>query len=434
MMEKLINKIKNNNIIKNSLIIFTGQGISSVIAFVNTFLLIKAIGVYGNGVLAAVQSYTAIFNGIFNFQSYSAVIKFGAEALEKNDENKFKQYLKQALIQDVITAIVAFIVGYLLIDIIGNFMAWDIQMKIFVRIYLITILFNITGSVTGMLRLKDEFKVIALSGVQITFVKCILLVIAGILNCSFEFYLGIEIVYNIILNLSLFYYGYKSLKKYNISDFYKVKINFDKEFTKFNFYNNIVSTFDMPTVQFTNLIINKMLGVSALGLYSIFNKFGTIINRVTGPIGQSLLPELSKIVAKDNKKYARNIVYKIVVYTNLIGAIAVIGVIVTQGIWLKYFMPANLQNIISLVFYLAYVVLTSSFISINLFFVSLNLVKYNLPIVIGLNTLYLISVYILVISMGINGIILALLLKEVVQAVIKWIIIKRNILVGNSIE
>ena len=44
---------------------------------------VYALDTYGNGVIAIAASYSSIFNGLFNFQSYNAVIKFGAEALEQ---------------------------------------------------------------------------------------------------------------------------------------------------------------------------------------------------------------------------------------------------------------------------------------------------------------------------------------------------------------
>ena len=85
MINKIKSKIKSSNIIKNSIVIFSGQTVSSLISFFSSLMLLQLIGIYGNGVIAIVQSYSNIFNGLFNFQSYNAMIKFGAESLEKND-------------------------------------------------------------------------------------------------------------------------------------------------------------------------------------------------------------------------------------------------------------------------------------------------------------------------------------------------------------
>ena len=126
MFEKIKSKVMNNNIIKNTIIMFSGQTVASAIGFINTFLVLKAIGLEGNGIIAIAANYAGMFNGLFNFQSYNAMIKFGADALEKNDMPQFKKYLKQAVLQDVLTAILAFIVGYMCIDYVSDFFNWEI--------------------------------------------------------------------------------------------------------------------------------------------------------------------------------------------------------------------------------------------------------------------------------------------------------------------
>ena len=52
MFEKIKSKVMNNNIIKNTIIMFSGQTVASAIGFINTFLVLKAIGLEGNGIIA----------------------------------------------------------------------------------------------------------------------------------------------------------------------------------------------------------------------------------------------------------------------------------------------------------------------------------------------------------------------------------------------
>ena len=79
-----------------------------------------------------------------------------------------------------------------------------------------------------------------------------------------------------------------------------------------NFYLNIPK---ININKITTLVINKLLGVSEVGVYNVIAKFGTLVTQVTGPLTQSLFPELSKIVAKDDEKGAFLIVKKIYIYS-----------------------------------------------------------------------------------------------------------------------
>ena len=427
MFEKIKNKIMNNNIVKNAFIMFSGQTIASVIGFLNTFLVLKAIGLEGNGIIAIAANYAGMFNGLFNFQSYNAMIKFGADALEKNDMPQFKKYLKQAVLQDVLTAILAFVVGYICIDYVSDFFNWDLQMVSYIKLYLLIIPFNISGSINALIRLNNDFVVGAKIGIQMTLVKTMLLLIGIVAKCNFTYYIILEIIMSIISSSLYIKSAIKYLKLNNCTDFLKVKIGFDKEFTMFNIYNNIVSTLDMPTGQITTLIINKLLGVSEVGVYNVIAKFGTLVTQVTGPLTQSLFPELSKIVAKDDEKGAFIIVKKIFLYTMGGGVSVALFTIISYKLWLGLFIPSTFENGALMSIYVMYITITSAVAGIHLLFVCLNLVRYNVPIVIACNTVYLGLLYILAIKFRLFGIIIALILQAIMVATIKYIIMKRTI-------
>ena len=427
MFEKIKNKIMNNNIVKNAFIMFSGQTIASVIGFLNTFLVLKAIGLEGNGIIAIAANYAGMFNGLFNFQSYNAMIKFGADALEKNDMPQFKKYVKQAVLQDVLTAILAFVVGYICIDYVSDFFNWDSQMVSYIKLYLLIIPFNISGSINALIRLNNDFVVGAKIGIQMTLVKTMLLLIGIVAKCNFTYYIILEIIMSIISSSLYIKSAIKYLKLNNCTDFLKVKIGFDKEFTMFNIYNNIVSTLDMPTGQITTLIINKLLGVSEVGVYNVIAKFGTLVTQVTGPLTQSLFPELSKIVAKDDEKGAFIIVKKIFLYTMGGGVSVALFTIISYKLWLGLFIPSTFENGALMSIYVMYITITSAVAGIHLLFVCLNLVRYNVPIVIACNTVYLGLLYILAIKFRLFGIIIALILQAIMVATIKYIIMKRTI-------
>ena len=426
MFEKIKSEVMNNNIIKNTIIMFSGQTVASAIGFINTFLVLKAIGLEGNGIIAIAANYAGMFNGLFNFQSYNAMIKFGADALEKNDMPQFKKYLKQAVLQDVLTAILAFIVGYMCIDYVSDFFNWDSQMVSYIKLYLLTIPFNISGSINAVIRLND-FVVGAKIGIKMTLIKTVLLLVGIVAKFEFKYYILLEIIMSIISSSLYIKSAIKYLKLTNCTDFLKVKIGFDKEFTMFNIYNNIVSTLDMPTGQITTLVINKLLGVSEVGVYNVIAKFGTLVTQVTGPLTQSLFPELSKIVAKDDEKGAFLIVKKIFIYTVGGGGVVALFTIISYKLWLGLFIPATFENGVLMSMYVIYITVTSAVAGIHLLFVCLNLVRYNVPIVAICNAIYLGLLYILAIKFRLFGIIMALIIQAVMVAMIKYSIMKRNI-------
>ena len=67
MFEKIKSKVMNNNIIKNTIIMFSGQTVASAIGFINTFLVLKAIGLEGNGLIAIAANYAGCLMDYLTF-------------------------------------------------------------------------------------------------------------------------------------------------------------------------------------------------------------------------------------------------------------------------------------------------------------------------------------------------------------------------------
>ena len=73
-------KIMKNNLIKNFLLIFSGEGMSSIFSFLATIFIIGTIGSYKHGILVAVQTYTNLFYGLFSFKTFQSLIKYLSKA------------------------------------------------------------------------------------------------------------------------------------------------------------------------------------------------------------------------------------------------------------------------------------------------------------------------------------------------------------------
>ena len=421
-MKKIVNKIKdtslyqniiNNGIIKNSIITLSSQTIAGALSFFTTLIIISAIGVKGNGILAIVISYATIFNGLFNFQSYNALIKFGAEAIEKEDKKAYCMYIKTALLQDVITAIIAYIIGSLMLNYIAHFMHWDANIVGYIRLYLITILINITGSLNAILRLHDKFHITGLVAIVGNFTKFVLILFAYMLKLSVYYYVWIEVVLIVVQNLLRFYYALKTMTEKDIPfrTVIKTKLYIDIKFTKFNIYNNLVSAVDIPAGQAVNLIINKFLGIKTLGVYNLFVKAGAIIAQITDAIGQAIFPEFSKMVAKNNLEDVLNVCKKLLKSVNLLSTIVAIVALVSYKIWMPFLMQPNLEYAISFSIYILFLGFSGSLVPIHQLFVSVNLVNYNLYIAIVCDIIYIILLVVFSYMFGLIGVMLSMLLQ-----------------------
>jgi Na+-driven multidrug efflux pump len=169
MLKKLIKNIKvqifRSDIIKNAFSVFYLQTIASLIGFLNTFLLIKAIGVSGLGTIAILTTYVNFYIGVFSFYSYTAIIKFGQEAIVANDILRLKKYFKRALLLDVLSSLATLIIAYLLIGITSSYFEINPQTQKYIILYLVLIPLSIFRSITAILRLNNDYKSEPLVGI-----------------------------------------------------------------------------------------------------------------------------------------------------------------------------------------------------------------------------------------------------------------------------
>lgn len=423
---KFVNKIMESNIMRNSLITFSSQSIAGILSFICTLIIVRSIGMTGNGILSIVIAYSALFNGLFNFQSYNALIKFGAETKEKNDKELYKFYIKMAFIQDIITACIAMVVGYLCLDFASAFMHWDGEVTFLVKIYLITIIVNVTGSLNAILRLNNEFHITGLVAIISNAFKLFFLIIAMFLNSPIIVFVIIEIITLFIQNILRAFYVYKSLKKQDLLNFLSVKLVFDKEFTKFNVYNNLVTAVDIPTGQAVSLIINKILGFEIVGIYNLFIKIGAVIGQITDAIGQAILPEFSLLVARNQIGSAIKVSKKLLMYVNLAGVCISLFALLTYQIWMPFLMDENLFNAIAFAIYIIFLSFSGSIVPIHMLFISANFVRFNLIIVIICNLIYLFLLVFMGMNFSLIGIMVAMLIQSFLVFTMKIFVLKRN--------
>ncbi len=403
MVSKLVDKIKNSRLLKHVITLLSGDALVSVLNIVNLLLVINTIGLSDNGKMVIIQTYVLLFNDIFNFQSFNALIKFMSEAIENKAVDKAKFFIKQALFLDITTAIIGTTFGYLLVEFIASFMNWESSIVLYIKIYMLFIIFNITGTAIGVLRFFNEFKVIVLTNLLAGILRTIAYFIGFMSKQEMLYFIIVELFFSITLNISLIFNAYRVLKKNNLNDFFKVKFYFHKEFFMFNLYNNLVLVLDIPRVHLSSLIISKVLGFSEVSILKVIDKICNVISKLGSPINQVIYPELSMMIAKNKFQEAKKLAYKI---TFGISSIGIAGVLLLG--FVSIFLGNVIEDVeiyrIPLLIGLTAAVLGTSSISIHNLFTALGLVKYDALIALVVNVFYIFVLLFFVKAIGVSGV------------------------------
>ncbi|WP_373598498.1 lipopolysaccharide biosynthesis protein [Paraclostridium bifermentans] len=426
MLKNIRYNISNNKLIKNFFVLLTGESVISVLGMLNLALIINAIGQQANGMIIMVQTYTSLFASIFAFKSFQALIKYLAASIENNDIEKAKEYIKFSYILDISACLISAIVAYIALDISFNIMGWPNELKPYVKLYIITLLFSIQGTPIGILRIYNKFNLTVYSNLATVIMRTLLYCLGYYYKLNFDFFFYTELILVLVNSLFLIIASLKTLKENELLNFYKSKLKFDKSFFMFNFYSNISSTIDIPVNQLTIMIMNKYLGFADISIYRTFEKLGSIISKLGSPISQIIYPEISMMIAKNEIDKAKKLSKKLFFGISGVGILAIIGIIFTYKYWLFIFIKDYQKYIIPLIIYFVYILYINSVTGTHTLFMSLNYIKYTIPILIVINTLYLGGLYILIKALGILGVVLSLLIQSILVVVTKIVIMKRN--------
>lgn len=409
------NKIKIdkfwNNLVKNSFWAFFGDAIAAAIGLFITIILIRLIGSEAYGILVLAQTYMTIVDTSLNIQSWKSVIQYGQKSIINNDEESLRGYIKLGSVLDISTSILGGIVALILAPIIGKIFNWSNELIICSQIFSITIFSHFSGTPTAILRILNKFNLVALQkflAAIIKFVSLITILIVknsiGVIEATIIYCLT-DIIANLILVIFAFTiyfkkYGYKNILKNN-------KVKEKKEFIKFTLWVTLGEIVDIP-VNYFDVFIISLLGTNSVAVFKVFKQCVAILQKVTSPIQQSILPQFSELTAKGEKQRGYNIVIKIRnIILKIIGPIALL-IGISSPLWLKLlYGEIYSNNWYILCIYLLVQTFALSYTTVHPYFLSLNKAKYSTIYVLLANLVYCILAYILVNKFDMIGIVIA---------------------------
>jgi O-antigen/teichoic acid export membrane protein len=408
--------------------LFAGNVISSVFALIIYSLSVKALGAELFGILVIIQTYVLIVDTIVKFNSWQALIKFGAEAFENKQVDEFKGFVKQASLLDVGSSVLGTIIAVSFAYIIGKWLHWDIKIVPMAMLYSIVILFNLSGAPTGILRLYNRFKLLAIQKTVSSGVKLVATLIAFLLTKNLWVYIIIWVLTDIIGNIFLLILGYYVLHKNGIRAWWKCPVSNFKRFFTFTFWTNITSTLDIPVKQLDVFVVSAVIGFEGVAIYKILKEIAKVIGQVGDPIYQAAYPEFASMIAKKENIGAVKFAAKlgIIIFSICIPIALVVSFL--SPWWLNaLFGKVFAAAWVSLSVYLLLQVISTSFITIHPLFVAMGYVQKNFIILAIANATYFALAWILGMKIGLMGVVLAYGVQFCIVILLKIFYISKGI-------
>lgn len=292
-------------LLKDSSQLLAGNVVEGVLSFLAVVLAARGLGPERYGILVLVQTYIIIVDNFVNFQSWQALIKYGADAIEGGDSSTFKRLIKFGTCLDVGTALLGTAMAIAGIYAVESWMQWSHEFTTMLVVYCAFILSNLTGTPLAILRLFDRFDVLAIQKIAVGVVKLGAVGVAFFVHASVWGYLTAWLTTEVLGHLLLLGLGWWELHEQKYSEVLGTKlVGLTKPFPglwRYVWSTNLNGTVKMASRRFDTVIVAGLLGPAAVGLYEVVKKFSKGLRQLESPLYQAIYPELAKLWTRDNR-------------------------------------------------------------------------------------------------------------------------------------
>lgn len=287
---------------KNASVLLAGNLTASVCDLVTLVLTARLFGPELFGVLVLIQTCVRITDALTNFQSWQAVIKYGADVLDRGNNKDFSSLLKLGTLLDVCSASLGALVSLAVFTIVGAWQSWDGDIQILAFAYGLSIAFNIIGTPVAVLRLYDKFRTLAIAQFITAFAKMIMVIIAFFAEWSFSSVVIIWIVANIATPLLVTGLSWRLIQfRLGLRVVAMTSIRGTSEkfqgIVRFFVTTNLTESVRLVAKEIDIVVVTVFGGTGAAGIYRIAKQFASIPGRFTIPVRDAVYPEVAKLRA-----------------------------------------------------------------------------------------------------------------------------------------
>ena len=320
-------------IFRNAGALLGGKAVAGVMSLGTLAVTARGLGPELFGALILIHSYVKLVGGLTKFQSWQAVIHYGATSLERKRPDDLQRLIKFTTILDLASAAIGMALAMSLAGLVGAELGWGEDTVSLVMVYSLLIAVTIKATPIGVLRLFDRFKLIAMQTPLSPAVGLIGVSLAYVLDGGLTAYLAAWFAAGAVESATLVVLGWRELGRQGLLR----GLNFSLRglvkphpgLWRFVWAANIFTSLSAASSHLITLLLGWLLGPAAAGLFRIANQFASVLVVPGAILRRTIYPEFAKLTAKGDPRLVR----KLMLRAGLIsGSVAVVVVLVLVGI------------------------------------------------------------------------------------------------------
>ncbi len=277
-----------------------GRGIAGILLFGVTALMARTLGAAEFGFVVLIQTYVLLLRGLFEFQIFDVIVRYGIPAQENDDRKKIRRLFKICWKVDRSARIIATLIGLLLAPVIGPAMGMDQEQTVLLALYTLVLLSTVgEGTAIGVLRLYNQFDILGKQMAVGPFIRLIGVIFAWWYHAPMSVFVSIFALAFVSEHVYLDWYAWKEYQKHlSFTDEIDrpVKVKFD-EFSGLKHFLWVTywqANADLVSKHISVILAGYLLGPVEAGLLRLARQFSSLLAKPAELIRQVVFPDLTR--------------------------------------------------------------------------------------------------------------------------------------------
>ncbi len=290
--------------LRNAGVVIGGRVVFGLINLATNAIVIRTYGLSDLGVVLLLQAYVRIFAEIVRFQSWKAILRYGAVIEEEGDKTALKRLFGFVLMVDIVSMGLAVVVAVLMVPWAASWFHWIGPVADFAPFFVISLIFITHATPTGILRLFDMFDTLAIQHALNAVIRFVLVGLAILFGGPVLWLVLAWFCASVLSGLYSMVVCARALKERDLLPDIRVNwLQANEEFKgiwRFMWLSNISSGPTLLVRYGMPLFVGQQLGAAAAAAYEVARQFGNSISRPAKLLGPLLFPDFAKLAARDD--------------------------------------------------------------------------------------------------------------------------------------
>jgi len=301
-------------VLANAGVLLGGRTANALISLGYLAIAARSLGTVEAGVLILINAFAMLVSDVVKFNSWQAVLHFGAPALADDRRDRLQQVVRFAILLDVISALIGIGVAAAAIYLVGEKLGWGREHNSAATLYCLSIAILAPATPIGLLRLLDRFDLIT---AQAPISSAIRLVGSGLVlvwGASLDLFLAVWAAGTVAAFLYLASVAVGELRRRGLASGFRLRGPLTAGMPgawRFAWATNLSSSLETAFTHAITLVVGAVVGPGPAALWRIGRQVADALAKPARLLVPALYPELARLHASHGEGAMRRLALQV---------------------------------------------------------------------------------------------------------------------------